>query len=127
MGAVSFTKGTNAREIYGLLKVLARDDERTGEPVGLLPPDRIPSWEHTRVYPVGYDQLELKFELGQEQQEMDRATHLWLGLAQSALVSDEPLDPSASPDAKTLAGVIEGHQARGCVRSGDRGISAPTR
>ena len=110
LGALSFAKGTNAREVQAMLEVLARASDRDGDPVGLWPAARIPTWEHARVYPVGYDQLEMKGDLGDEAQEMDRATQLWLGLAQSALASDEPVDPNAAPDAKALAQVIESHR-----------------
>ncbi len=110
LGALSFTRGTNAREVEGILQLLAGDSDHEGEPVGMLPPDRIPTWEHARVYAVGYDQLEMKSAIGDEPEEMDRATHLWLGLAQSAMASDKPLDSKVPPDAKALARVIEGHR-----------------
>ena len=110
LGALSFAVGTNAREVEGMLALLARESEREGDPIGLTP-SRIPTWDHARVYPVGYDQLEMKSSQGEdEDQHMDRATQLWLGLAQSALASDEPVDPNASPDAKSLAAAIDGHR-----------------
>ena len=110
LAAVSFSKGTNTREVEGLLQLLAKGSERGGDPVGLLPRDQIPSWEHARIFPVGYEQLELKGETGEEGKGMDRATQLWLGLAQSALASDEPLDPEATHDPGSLARTIGGHQ-----------------
>ena len=41
---------------------------------------------------------------------MDRATQLWLGLAQSALATAEPLDPGTSPDPGSLVRTIAGHR-----------------
>ena len=110
LGAISFARGTSTREVEGILELLARETERGGEPVGLLASEHIPSWEHARVYPIGYDQLEMKSALGQEQQGADRASRLWLGLAQAALASDEPVEATASPDPKSLARTIDGHR-----------------
>jgi hypothetical protein len=74
----------------------------------MLPADQFPQWEHARLFRVGYDQLEIKGDLGaQAGAMMDRATALWLGLAQAALATDEP--PKEVPDAALLARTIEGH------------------
>ncbi len=78
LGTLSFAKGTNAREVEGMLTLLGRASERGGEPAGLLPRDQIPSWEFARVHPVGYDQLEMKGERGEEPEQLDRAAQLWL-------------------------------------------------
>jgi hypothetical protein len=109
LGAMSFLKGTQARDVEGLLAVLARDPERDGDPIGLLPRHEIPSWPHITLFPVGYDQLSIK-ESGDEDVEPDRATQLWLGLAQSVMAADRPLDPEAAADTKALARVIQLHR-----------------
>ena len=76
LGALSFAVGTNAREMEGMLALLAHESEREGTPIGLTP-ERIPTWEHARVYPVGYEQLEMKSSKGEDDDEpMDRATQL---------------------------------------------------
>jgi hypothetical protein len=41
---------------------------------------------------------------------VDRASELWLGLAQSALATDHPPDPNVSADAGRIARSISGHQ-----------------
>lgn len=111
LGAISIALGAEPLELEGLIQLLARANDQEAEPVGLWPPARLPVWEHARVHPLGYDRLELKDEEGDaEAREMDRATQLWLGLAQSALATDEPMDPSATPDAREVAQVIEGHR-----------------
>jgi hypothetical protein len=111
LGAISFSSGTNTREVEGLLQVLAHESEREGEPVGLWGAERLPKWEFAQIYPVGYDRLEMQRQEGEESPaELDRATQLWLGLAQSALAGEEPLDESATPDPKDLAKVIQSHR-----------------
>lgn len=116
LGAVSMARGATPREVTGLLQLLAA--ESGDDPVGLQPPERLPKWELIGVFPVGYDRLEMRptadaGERGGEADasgQMDRATQLWLGLAQSALAGDEPLDPSASPDPASLARAIQAHR-----------------
>jgi len=110
LGALSFAKGAVAHEVEGLLKTLAQDPEREGEPLGLMPKDQIPEWPHVRLYPLGYDQLEMKDDGELAEIEPERATLLWLGLARSAIASDEPTDPDATPDAETVAKSIQGHK-----------------
>ena len=108
LGAISFARGTKKREVEEILQLLASETERDGEPVGLLASELIPSWEHAHVYPIGYDQLEMKSVVGEEGE--GRSSRLWLGLAQAALASDEPLDAMASADPKSIARTIDGHR-----------------
>ncbi|MEX2526032.1 MAG: hypothetical protein WEA09_00215 [Gemmatimonadota bacterium] len=110
LGAISFTKGVTVVDLEGLLETLAVEPEREGSPVGLLPPDQLPAWDHVRIFPVGYDQLGMKESGESKEREPARATQLWLGLAQAAMASEDPLDPDAPPDATTVARTIEGHQ-----------------
>ena len=108
LGAISFARGVTASEIAGLLEVLAEESGRGETPIGMREADDFPTWEHAKVHRVGYEKLELRDESGAEPSaELDRATALWLGLAQAALASDESL--AASPDASTIARTIEGH------------------
>ena len=108
LGAISFARGVTASEIAGLLEVLAEESGRGETPIGMREADDFPTWEHAKVHRVGYEKLELRDESGAEPSaELDRATALWLGLAQAALASDESL--AASPDATTIARTIEGH------------------
>jgi len=105
LGAVSFQLGVTAPEISGLLSALAEKSERGSLPLGLRDDDAFPRWEHARLYKVGYDKLELKDGEGGTVGHMDQATELWLGLAQAALRSAEPLDEP--PDAALIARSIE--------------------
>ncbi len=107
LGAISFSKGVTAPEISRLLTVLATESERGGTPVGLLPAEEFPSWEHARLYPVGYEHLEIRGGAADSIPEMDGVTALWLGLAQSALQSEGPAGESA--EANVLARAIEDH------------------
>ena len=109
LGAISFARGTDVHEVGGMLQILAEESDFEDEPVGMLPLERLPSWDHARIYPVEYDHLELREELGYDPAETDRATQLWLGLAQAAMDSDEALDPAAAPGPNTLARIIEKH------------------
>lgn len=106
LGALSFSRNARIEEVEGLLGTLARESEHTGEPVGLLPADEIPRWENVRIYPVGYDHLQLSGEESR-QVEPDRATRLWLGLAQAAMGTDDP--DGLSTDESAVAQKIAGH------------------
>ena len=108
LGAISFARGTSTREVEEVLQLLASETERGGDPIGLLASELIPSWEHARVYPIGYDQLEMKSVPGQGGE--GRSSRLWLGLAQAALASDAPLEATASADPKNIARTIDSHR-----------------
>lgn len=108
LGAVSFEKGVTATAISGLLDALATDSERGGTPLGFLPAEEFPRWEHARLYRVGYEELEIVGERGGEDGARERATVLWLGLAQAALLAEAM--PEEAPEATTLARTIGGHQ-----------------
>ncbi len=110
LGAVSFQNGAEVGEVEGLLETLAQDPERDVDPLGLLPREEIPSWEHIRLFPVGYDQLELKGDGLATELEPDRATDLWLGLARAALGSEEAFTAETAPDAATIARSIQTHR-----------------
>ena len=110
IGALSFTKGVVAREVEGVLKTLAQDSEREGDPLGLLSKEEIPSWEHARLYPLGYGGLELKEDGDSETQDLEQSTHLWLGLARAAVASDDPEKVSPSIGAEDVAQAIQSHR-----------------
>jgi hypothetical protein len=107
LGAISFYDGTLRSEVEGLLETVAKDPERGGDPLGLLPPEEIPSWEHIRLLPLGYDGLELTGEADPSGEGFDRATDLWLGLARTAMGAESDFrDPEKSPDGRTVAKAI---------------------
>lgn len=117
LGALTFTKGVVVKEVEGLLLTLAKDPEREGDPLGLLPLDQIPSWEHARLFPLGYDALELKDDGDATETEPERATFLWVGLARAAMASGGENEVTASSDeitssadAESVADAIKSHR-----------------
>lgn len=110
LGAISFSRGVEVAEVEELLLTLARDPEREGDPLGLRPSNLIPSWEHVRLFPLGYGELQLT-ETGEEDEaEQDRSTHLWIGLASAAMASEDPEGVSPSTGAEEVAESIKGHR-----------------
>lgn len=109
LGGVSFREGVTAREVEGLLSTLAEEPERDGEPLGLLPRDELPSWAHIQIYPLGYDGLELKDQREGKGSELERPSHLWLGLARAAIASDDPEEIQPSTGAEDVARAIVTH------------------
>jgi hypothetical protein len=108
LGAVSFDRGVSTAEVAAMLLALASETERGGTPIGLMPNEQFPRWDHARLHRVGYDQLEIKGDAGDAAAQADRSSALWLGLAQSALATDRPLEEV--PDASAVARSIETHQ-----------------
>jgi hypothetical protein len=109
LGAISFDRGATSTEVAALLEAIARETDRGGTPIGLLPHDEFPRWEHAHLHRVGYDQLEIKGDIGDTgASQMDRSAALWLGLAQAALATDKPLEEV--PDASAVARSIQTHQ-----------------
>jgi len=110
LGALTFRKGVKVKEVEGLLKALSQETERDGEPLGLRPRDEIPNWPNAQLFPLGYDQLGLKEDGEAAEMDTQRATQLWLGLARSAMTSEESLEESEPPDPATVARSIRSHQ-----------------
>ena len=103
LGAVALSRGTDVREVQELLQALARDPGRGGEPLGLLPPGQIPDWDHVRLFPVGYDQLELRSGGSPEELPPDPATDLWIGLARAAAGGGEKTEGETNPEPGAVA------------------------
>jgi len=111
IGAVFVHKGATVSEVEEVCRTLAADSERDGDPVGLLPRDAIPDWEHIHLYPLGYDRLELKeYADGVDGVSVDRATELWFGLARSATAGDDVGDEGESPTPEAIAESIRRHR-----------------
>lgn len=106
--AVSFEKGVTATAISGLLEALGTDPERGGTPLGFLPTEEFPRWEHARLYRVGYEQLEIVENGVEGRGGRDRTTLLWLGLAQAALAAEDL--PEGVPEASIVARTIAKHR-----------------
>jgi len=104
LGAVTFQRGLRVTEVAELLRTLAIDAERTGEPLGLGPPEKLRAWDHVRLHPVTYERLELADSEGQGAGD-PRGAQLWVGLAQAALSMETP--PSSEPS--VVAKAIDEH------------------
>ena len=104
LGAVTFHRGLRASEVADVLRTLAVEAERTGEPLGLGPPESLRAWEHIRLHPVTYERLELLHEDDQAPPDDKdakerglRGAQLWVGLARAALTADAMASDDASP------------------------------
>src|SRR5213076_162952 len=97
LGAVTFHRGLRTSEVTDVLKTLAIEAERTGEPLGLGAPERLRAWDHIRLHPVTYDRLELLQQDDPSGAAADdkggraralRGAQLWVGLARAALAAE---------------------------------------
>jgi hypothetical protein len=121
LGAVTFHRGIRGSEVADVLRTLATEADRTGEPLGLGPPERLRAWEHIRLHSLTYERLELLDESDAPPAEQSadggskargaHAAQLWLGLARAALVAESVGDDSAAPPAEpaTIARAIDDH------------------
>src|SRR6266705_5037978 len=66
LGAVTFRRGVEPGEMASVLKTLAVEAERTGEPLGLGPPERLAAWPHVQLYALTYERLELAEQEGRD-------------------------------------------------------------
>ncbi len=100
IGAISFQRGASLREVRELLRTLAQDPERGGEPIGLMAEGERPGWTHIRLHPVDYDRLNMKeADFGEGG---SKAGKLWLNMAQAALADEEEVS-EGNLDARALA------------------------
>jgi len=121
LGAVTFHRGLRTSEVADVLRTLAAEADRTGEPLGLGPPERLRAWEHIRLHSLTYERLELLDESdappppGADDGARARGAHgaqLWLGLARAAMVADATSadDAQASPaEPAAVARAIDEH------------------
>lgn len=122
LGAVTFRQGLAPRELHHVLELLATEADRTGEPLGLGPRERLSAWPHMRLYPLTYERLDLieNAPLPTDQKEsgsrddQTRAAQLWLGLARAALAADTVADGEAAEkppptDPRAVARAIQAH------------------
>ena len=121
LGAVTFHRGLRVTEVADVLKTLAVEAERTGEPLGLGLPERLRAWDHVRLHPVTYERLELLQEDDSTAGSVDdkggkerglRGAQLWVGLARAALTAgamaggDAPAPPT---EPSVIAKAIDQH------------------
>src|SRR3989454_12749340 len=89
LGAITFQRGLRVTEVADVLKTLAMEADRTGEPLGLGPPEQLRAWDHVRLHAVSYERLELLQEDDRvPSTEGLRGSQLWVGLARAALAAD---------------------------------------
>src|SRR2546426_917173 len=89
LGAVTFHRGLRVTEVADVLKTLAMEADRPGDPLGLGPPEQLRAWDHVRLHAVTYERLELLQEDDRvPSTEGLRGSQLWVGLARAALAAD---------------------------------------
>ena len=116
LGALSLTRGIRTDEIGSALRALAADAERDG-PLGLLPPDRLPSWPHLQLHPLTFDRLALIADApvapgaAPGGREGSRGAELWIGLARASMAGDRAAVPAAAvpTEPAAVARAIEEH------------------
>src|SRR5438093_1938985 len=113
LGAVTFHRGLRTTEVADVLRTLAVDAERTGDPLGLGPPEQLRVWDHIRLHSVTYERLELLQEddgtapldeKGAKERGL-RGAQLWVGLARAALPA-EAIAADEAPPTPTEPAVI---------------------
>ena len=107
LGALTFKRGLNAQEVAAVLKLVAVDADRSGDPLGLGPAHRLSQWEHMRLHPLTYERLELVDD-GREAGGL-RGAQLWVGLARAALASQTDAPSAESVEPAFLAKAIDEH------------------
>src|SRR5438552_13119001 len=112
LGAVTFHRGLRTTEVADVLRTLAVDAERTGDPLGLGPPEQLRAWDHIRLHAVTYERLELQEDDGTAplddkgaKERGLRGAQLWVGLARAALAA-EAIAADEAPPAPTEPAVI---------------------
>jgi len=126
LGAVTFNRGVDAGEVQSMLRTLAVEADRTGQPLGLGDPARLSSWHHIRLHPMTYERLELideKPELppdlaadarsgdeaGMLRDARVRGAQLWIGLARAALAGQIGEDDAPPTKPAVIAKAIDDH------------------
>ncbi len=121
LGAVTFHRGLSVTEVADVLKTLAVEAERTGEPLGLGSPEQLRAWDHVRLHSVTYERLELLQENDQGAISVDhkgakehglRSAQLWVGLARAALTADALAaddGPPPTSEPSMIAKAIDAH------------------
>src|SRR6266849_7623205 len=120
LGAVTFHRGLRVTDVADVLKTLAVEAERTGEPLGLGSPEQLRAWDNIRLHPVTYERLELLREDNQAAVIDDkgakerglRSAQLWVGLARAALTADALASDDTPPPASEpsmIAKAIDNH------------------
>src|SRR5689334_9354591 len=78
LGAVTFRHGVEQAEVADVLKTLAVEAERTGQPLGLGPAERLRAWTRVQLHPLTYERLELVDDAGAAAEGGARPAQLWV-------------------------------------------------
>jgi hypothetical protein len=118
LGAVKFMAGVTGEEVADALATIAVDIGRRERPLGLESTEVLQKWEHVRLFPLTFEQLQL---LDEDPTAMDsdsmrgdksRAAQLWIGLARAAVASqaDDDDDSTEKTDPVLVAKAIDEHK-----------------
>ena len=116
LGAATFSRSVTAEEVGDVLKTLAAEADRTGQPLGLGAPDRLRAWPHIRLHSLTYDRLQLldpvtdaAADSGETHGARARSAQLWLGLARAALAGQLGEDEAPPTKPAVIAQAIDAH------------------
>src|SRR5437588_347358 len=109
LGAVTFRRGVEAGEMARVLKTLAVDAERSGQPLGLGPPERLRAWACVQLHPLTYERLELVDDGAPASERGARGAQLWVGLARAALAAQAGDDRPTPTEPAVIARAIDDH------------------
>ncbi len=106
IASVHLVRGATLEEVEGLLSCLSSDPKRGEGPVGKRL-DRLDSWAHVRLRPVGYDQFELRESSSENESDQPplEPRDSWVELAQLALASEQQRE-SGKADPLVVADAI---------------------
>jgi hypothetical protein len=128
LGAVTFSRGIEPGEVADVLRTLAVEADRTGQPLGTGDAARLSAWQHIRLHPMSYERLELldhaepgapvgagstsggsKDEDGGVRDARVRGAQLWIGLARAALAGQIGEDEAPPTKPAVIAKAIDDH------------------
>lgn len=111
LGAVTFSRDVTADEVRDVLRRLAVEAERSGQPLGLGPVEELRRWAHIHLHPLTYERLELVDEDASPDADMRavraRGAQLWVGLARAALATEGTSEPPPSTEPAVIARAID--------------------
>src|SRR4029077_12884849 len=109
LGAITFRHGVEQTEVADVLKTLAVEAGRSGQPLGLGPPERLRAWVHVQLHSLTYERLELVDDAGGASESGARAAQLWVGLARAALTAQAGSEGGAPTEPAAIARAIDEH------------------